>query len=225
MMNDKIILMSTRLKMPQPRKNYIIREELFSKLDRIDEYSVILVKGCAGSGKTTLITSFANENPMSNLKWIALDESCNNVFLFWNYFIEAVSEYLGRSKQDFISLFDSNLQKSNFEKLITLLINELDNLDDIFIVLDDFYYLTDSFLIHTIEFFLKNVSDNVHLILITRQEPLLYLGAINMEGKLLVIDENDLKLSKEYGMRFLKDTLKLNLNPETLDYINVISEE
>jgi LuxR family transcriptional regulator, maltose regulon positive regulatory protein len=223
-MNEKTLLMGTRLKMPQPRKNYIIRNELFSKLDNIGEYSVILVKGCAGSGKTTLITSFAKEKAILNIKWISLDESCNNAFMFWNYFIEAIYEFLGAAKQDFISLYDSNFQKSNLENLLTLLINELDNLEDIFIVLDDFYYVTDSFLLHTLDFFLKNVSNNVHLILLTRQEPPLYLGSLNMEGRLLVISENDLKLPPESGIRFLKDTLKLNFKPETLDFINSVSE-
>jgi len=223
-MNDKVTLMSTRLKMPQPRKDYIIREEIFLKLERISEYNVILVKGCAGAGKTTLITSFVREKNISNFKWISLDEKCNNVFMFWSYFIEAIGEYLGEARQDFMSLYDSNFQKSNLEKLLTLLINGLNNKEHIFIVLDDIYYVTDSFLIHTIDFFLKNVSDNVHLIMLTRHEPLLYLGAVNMEGKLLVIDENDLKLSKDAGVRFLKDTLKLKLKPETLDFINGISE-
>ncbi|MBC8060801.1 MAG: hypothetical protein H7Y18_09060 [Clostridiaceae bacterium] len=224
MMNDKLLLMSTRLKIPQVRKNYIVREELFSMLDRINEYSVILIKGGAGTGKTTLITSFAKEKGISNLKWIALDESCNNVFLFWNYFIETVGDYLGAGKQDFISLYDSNFQKSNLEQLITLLINRLDNQEDIFIVLDDFYYITDSFLLHTIDFFLKNVSDNIHIILLTRQEPLLYLGAINMKGRLLVMNETDLKLPLESGIRFLKDTLKFKLKLETLDFMNNLSE-
>ncbi len=223
-MNDKVLLMSTRLKMPQPRKNYIVREGIFSKLDKINEYKVTVVKGCAGAGKTTIITSFVKEKNISNFKWISLDEKCNNVFMFWNYFIEVTGEYLGEARQNFMSLYDSNFQKSNLEKLITLLINGLNNKEDIFIVLDDVYYVTDSFLIHTIDFFLKNVSDNVHLIMLTRYEPLLYLGTLNMEGKLLVIDENDLKLSKEDGMSFLKDTLNLTLNQETLDFINDISE-
>lgn len=223
-MKDKLLLMSTRLKMPQPRKNYIAREELFSKLDRMSEYSVILLKGGAGTGKTTLIASYARERALSDIKWISLDESCNNVFLFWSYFIEAAGEYLGDAKQDILSLYESNFQKSNLEQLLTILINGLDNQKDIFIVLDDFYHITDGFVIQTIEFFLRNVSDNVHLVLLTRQEPLLYTGALNMEGKLLVIDENDLKLPLESGIRFLTDTLKLNFNSETLEFMNTVSE-
>lgn len=224
MINDKLILMSTRLKIPQPRKNYIIREELFSKLDGMSEYRVVLIKGGAGTGKTTLITSFVKEKSISNLKWISLDESCNNVFLFWNYFIKAVGGCLEASKQELIFLYDCNFEKSSLKKLLTLLINAVNNQEDIFIVLDDFYYITDSFLLHTIEFFFKNLPDNVHVILLTRQEPLLYLGALNMHGKLLLIDENDLKLSKELGIKFLKDTLKVNFRQEIMSFINDLCE-
>lgn len=223
-MKDRLLLMSTRLKMPQPRKNYIAREELFSKLDRMNEYSVILIKGGAGTGKTTLIASFAREKALCDMKWISLDESCNNAFLFWSYFIEAAGEYLEEDKQEFLSLYDANFQKSNLEQLVTILINKLNTEKDIYIALDDFYHITDDFLISTIDFFIKNMPDNVHLILLTRQEPLLYLSSLNMEGRLLVIDENDLKLPTQAGIRFLTDTLKLSLDSDTLKLMNNISE-
>lgn len=190
----------------------------------MSDYRVILIKGGAGTGKTTLVTSFVREKAIPNLKWISLDESCNNVFLFWNYFIKAVGGCLEASKQELIFLYNCNFEKSSLKKLLTLLINAVNNPEDIFIVLDDFYYITDSFLLHTIEFFLKNLPDNVYVILLTRQEPLLYLGALNMDSKLLLIDENDLKLSKKLGIKFLKDTLKVNFRQEILDFINDLCE-
>ena len=222
-MENQLLLMSTRLKMPEPRKSYIVRQELFTKLDAIGEYRVILVKGSAGTGKTTLISTFAKEKGL-DVKWISLSESCNNVFIFWSYFIEAIGSYLGPDKQDLISLYKANFQKSNMEQLLTLLINGLDLTEDIFIVLDDFYHIQDSFLIHTIDFFINNVSPNVHLIILTRQEPAVYLGALNMEGRLLTIGEQDLKLSREAGGRFLTETLGLNLDTHTLELLNRISE-
>lgn len=223
-MKDRLLLMSTRLKMPQPRKNYIVREELFARLDRMNEYSVILVKGGLGTGKTTLITSYAREKLAAGIKWVSLDESCNNVFVFWSYFIETVGEYLGEARQDFLTLYAANYQKSNLEQLLTILINGLDKQEDIFVALDDFHHLTDGFLMQTVEFFVRHMPDNVHLILLTRQEPLLYTGGLSMQGKLLVIDEQDLKLSTAAGLRFLTDTLQLNLKLETLGFMNQVAE-
>ncbi|OPJ63063.1 LuxR C-terminal-related transcriptional regulator [Clostridium oryzae] len=223
-MNEQPILMSTRLKMPEPRKDYIVRQQLFEKLKDIDQYSVIVAKGGAGTGKTTLISSFVKEKAMTNVKWISIDEGFNNIFMFWNYFVKAVEGELGASKSKLMSLFNFNFQKGNIESLLTLLINDLNIDENIFIVLDDFYNITDSSLLQSIEFFLKHMSDNIHMILLTRQEPLLYLGALNMEGKLLVIEDDDLKLSHEHGIKFLKDTLKLKLSPKILDFMDEISE-
>lgn len=57
-MKDNIKFISTKLKMPVPRKGYIKRKELMLKLDSALEYKITLVKGPAASGKTTLVTSF-----------------------------------------------------------------------------------------------------------------------------------------------------------------------
>ena len=223
-MNNKMILMLTRLKIPEPRRDYIIREKLFSKLDKINEYKVTLVKGGAGAGKTTLITSFVKERGIKNLRWISFDESCNNIFIFWSYFIEAIGEYLGESREEFVSIHDSNIKKDNIEKLITLLINKLEWEKDIYITFDDFYYITDDFLLSTIEFFLNNSPSNIHIIIITRYEPNLYLAALSMEGSLLIIDEEDLKFSLNDGVKFLNNTLKLSLDEDTANYISEVSE-
>lgn len=217
-------LISTKLKMPEPRKKYIVRKELFLKLKFLSEYKVVVVKAGAGAGKTTLITSFMKENSISNSSWVSLDENSNDVFMFWNYFVEALKNHLGEAKEAFITAYASNFQKDNFENIITLLVNTLDIDEEIFITLDDFHHITDKFLISTIDFFLKNLSSNVHVILLTREEPLIYLGAINMEGKLLYIYEDELKLNLEESTAFINNTLDLNLSNKALDYINNLTE-
>lgn len=217
-------LLSTRLKMPQPRKKYIIREELFKKLRIYNEYKLIVVIGGAGSGKTTLISTFIKECSVRNAKWITLDESCNNVFIFWNYFLEAIKDYLGEEKQYFLSFYDANFQKDNFEQLLVMLVNQLDTSEDISVILDDSQYITDVFLLETIDFFMREASENVHLIILTRQEPLLYMGGLNMDGKLLIIGEQDLKISQEDSLLFLKTTLGLSQSNQSLLYMDSIAE-
>ncbi|TCK92645.1 LuxR family maltose regulon positive regulatory protein [Natranaerovirga hydrolytica] len=223
-MNNPLVLVSTRFKMPQPRKNYIVRQELFSKLETMSDYQVTLIKSGAGTGKTTLLTSFIKEKKIEGIQWISLDKDCNNVFLFWNYVIEALGTYLESEKQGFVHLYKSNFQKSNIEQLLVTLINALHKQEDIYIVLDDFHYIKDDFLLQTIDFFLRNISDNVHLILLSRQEPELYLASLNMAGKLLVIDEQELKLSKPLSEEFLTRTLNLAIDQETQTLMNRLAE-
>ncbi len=223
-MQSGIKFISTKLKIPAPRKNYIKREGLFERLSGIPEYRMVLIKGAAGSGKTTLLASFIREKSLSSVKWITLDSDNDNTFSFWYYFIEAVKDCLGSVKEDVISLFDAVIQKDDVERLISILINELDTAGDIIVVLDDFHNISDGYLLETIEYFIKHVSGNVHMILLTREEPAFYLSDLAMSGRLLLIDEEDLKLSRDEGECFLRDTLRVDLKDEILSEINELSE-
>ena len=223
-MKNNRILLSTKLKMPQPRKKYIIRKNLFGKLEDYVDYKLILITGGAGCGKTMLASSFIKEYDIPNTKWITLDESSNNIFSFWYYVLETVKGDLSASAEDLFALFETNFQKSTTTELLTLLLNALDLDKDFFIVFDDFHTITDAYLLETIDYFIKYCTDNIHLIILSRENPRLYLGGLNMSGHLLIIDESDLRLSQDEGVAFLENTMGLNLKKESIDYINSIAE-
>ena len=215
-MKCEMPILSVKLRMPQPRKNYIIRQELFHKLEDIKDYKVTIVKAGAGSGKTTLLSSFVKETKMENVKWITLDENANQAFVFWNYVIEAVKEYLGETKADFQTFFDSNMQKDNLLQIISVFVNKLSIEEDILLVLDDFQMISDSFLISTINYFIENMPENIHLVLLTREIPDIYLGTLAIEGKIMVIEEESIRLTEEESMEFLTGTLKLDKTEEQI---------
>ncbi len=223
-MKNNRILLSTKLKMPQPRKKYIIRRNLFKKLEGYVDYKLLLITGGAGCGKTMLASSFIKEYDIPNTKWITLDESSNNIFSFWYYVLETVKDDLGVSAQDLFALFETNFQKSTAKELLTLLVNALDLDKDFFIVFDDFHTITDAYLLETVDYFIKYCTDNIHLLILSRETPRLYLGGLNMSGHLLIIDERDLRLSQDEGVAFLENTMGLDLKKESIDYINSIAE-
>ncbi|RQD68589.1 MAG: hypothetical protein D5S00_08590 [Tindallia sp. MSAO_Bac2] len=208
-MNKYPPLLSTRLKIPKPRPNYLIRDSLFARLDSLKDFRVVLIKGGAGSGKTTLITTYAQERNLKRLKWVSLDKGCNHPLLFWNYVAAALGEFSGSHQDDLLALFRSNFDKNQLKDLLIQTINLLDQDQDIYLVLDDFHHLQDAFLLETFEFFLQSMPENLRLILLTRQEPAIYLGALHMQGTLMTIDHDDLKLDQESAYRFLTETLQL----------------
>ncbi len=223
-MNSKIKFISTKLKMPNPRKNFVRRVELFKKLEDIAEYKVVLVKGVAGSGKTTLLTSFIKNYSKMPFKWLTVESDNNNVFSFWYYFVETVADYLGEIKEEVSSLFNAVLQKDDIERLIEILINQLDGGKELAIVIDDFHHLEDETLVDTIEYFIKHLSDNVHMVILTRDDPRIYFSDLVMNGSVLYIDETMLKFSPEEGVAFLTESLGLNLNEEVVNEINELCE-
>jgi len=219
-----IPILSVKLKMPQPRKNYIIRRYLFDELKSLQDYKVTIVKAGAGSGKTTLLSSFVIVTGLENVKWITLDESANQTFVFWNYMIESLKEYLEDSRADFQTFFDSNMQKENLWQILSLFVNKLSMEKDIVLVLDDFQMISDPFLISTINFFIENMPANMHLVLLTREMPGIYLGELAIENQLLVIDEDAIRLSEEESREFLVDTLKLNKEQGMINSMIKVSE-
>jgi LuxR family maltose regulon positive regulatory protein len=217
------LLLSTKLKIPAPRKNYIVRRVLFDQLNQCSDMSVVFVRGGAGTGKTTLISSFLHETGMEKVGWISIDTSNANVYSFWLYFTAAISVFWD-DDDSFLNLMHSNMDASNMERLITMLINRLSGEEDYYIVLDDVHFISDAALIRTFEFFIKSMPDNFHFIMLSREDPPIYLGPLAISGRLLFIDGKQMQLSDEEGMEFLKNTLNLRGSDEELDQINTFAE-
>ncbi|WP_279233346.1 LuxR C-terminal-related transcriptional regulator [Acetobacterium tundrae] len=217
-------ILSTRMKIPQPRKNYIVRQPLFKKMEKMKSCGLTVIKGGAGSGKTTLLSSFIKEKSLTQIKWISLDESCNHLFLFWNYIIEALVEFMDSTRDDFLAFFNASLSKESLDQMLTLVINNLDEKEEIYLVLDDFHLINDEAILASFEFFINHAPQNLHTILLTRQEPVFYLAGLGMDGNLLFIDDRDLYISKEEGLLFLKKTMALTFDEETLKVMTGFSE-
>ncbi len=216
-------LLSTKLKMPRPRHDYIVRRALFEKLKRCSEMSVVFVKGAAGMGKTTLLSSFLMESGLKNTAWLSLDEGNNSLFSFWRYFAAAAGALVGK-KIDFEPSPGPILELREPKSSLVFLINRLCGETDYYIVLDDFHCITDPALISSLEFFLQSMPENLHLFLLSREDPPIYLGALAVSGKLLYLSGEDMKLSQQESMEFLRKTMKLKADDTALEKISDFAE-
>lgn len=223
MNEEHMPLLSTKLKIPAPRRNYVVRKTLFNKLSACRDMGVIFVCGGAGTGKTTLLSTFLRETGLSNVAWLSLDTSNSNVYSFWYYFAAATEAFLG-SDDGFRSLLRSNIDASHLENLLILLINRLCDEKDYYMVLDDVHCIQDETLMRTLEFFINAMPENLHLFMLSREEPPVYLGALAVSGRLLFIDGRQMQLSPEEGIDFLKHTLNLTGSNDELTRINTYAE-
>ena len=221
--SNDVLLLSTKLKIPAPRRNYVVRKALFDKFSHCDDMGVIFVCGGAGTGKTTLLSSFIRETGLKNVGWLSLDTSNSNVYSFWYYFAAATGAFL-ESDDNFLTLLHSNFDASHMENLLTMLINRLCGEKDYYMILDDVHCISDAALMRTLEFFIGAMPENLHLFMLSREDPPVYLGALAVSGRLLFIDGRQMQLSPEEGMSFLKQTLKLNDSEEELIRLNTYAE-
>lgn len=207
-------ILSTRLLIPMPRKNCVVRESLFRRLDKITDNRLTIIKGTPGSGKTTLLTSFIEKKTI-NTRWITLDSECNYIALFWDYVMKALSGLLDKTTGDFATFLQVNAGQ-NINEALKVLINSIEQTGDIVLVLDDFHLINNTELLNGFEYFLANIPPNVHVVLLTRERPGIYLAGYELHDELLYVDEQDLSLSDEEGVQFLKQTLALSMPDENL---------
>lgn len=211
-------LLSTKLKIPAPRKNYIVRRKLFQQLSRCSEMSVIFVCGGAGSGKTMLLSTFLHETGLENVRWLTLDSSNTSAGSFWYYFTAAIEPFL-QDGEDFLEIMQTTPEVSHMERLLTVLINRLCDSRDCYLVLDDAHFMKDSALLRTFEYFVSNMPESFHLFMLSREEPPIYLSPLAAAGRLLFLDNRQMQLSQEESLAFLKQTLHLAGDDEALGRI------
>lgn len=209
MERNNMPVLSVKYKIPSPRSNYIIRKSLMERLDLMKDHPVTIIKAGAGSGKTTLLSVYIREKKLKNVSWITLDDSMNQVFLFWSYMFGSLELLLGEHVEGLRSCFDSGIQKEMLEQVLSVLADRLESQEDIYLVLDDFQWIEDRYLLGTLNMFLKMMPQNLHLIFLSRKMPGINTGTLCMEGKLLTVSEEEMRLTREECRDFLKNTLKI----------------
>lgn len=212
---NQTLLLSTKLKIPTPRKDYMVREDLFELLDTACEMSVIYIQGGAGTGKTTLLSSYIRERNLDLVGWLSLDAKITNPYSFWLYVATALCPFL----EDGINFLDY-MKKSpdirNLNQLIIMLINQIPSDGDYYLVLDDMHSIGNEELLSSFESFLQFMPENLHLFLLSREEPPVYLGPVAVSGRLLFIASSRMYLSTPEALQFLTQTLKVSYQKEDL---------
>lgn len=204
-------VINTRIKRPELQKNLIERKRISALLEIGQSKKVTIVEAGAGKGKTTAVNHFLSTIPKNiNVRWISLYQDCNQLFVFWSYIIDSLQYFFD---EESLSFFQAGINEQTIENLLTYVINSLSDAPEIIIVLDDFHCITDSFVLKTIDEFIKQAPSTVHFLLLTRYETSLYLGKLGLDDQLHYITEKDLFLSRTEAERIIRkfpETSKLN---------------
>jgi LuxR family maltose regulon positive regulatory protein len=169
----------------------------------------------AGYGKTNLLVEWMHGTSLP-VAWLTIDNDDNDLKRFFRYLIGAMQSLepnLGAEALDFIQ----SARGSGLEIGLTLLINEIASLpNDNVLVLDDFQALNDPILLQGINFLLRNLPQNLHLVIASRSEPALDLAALRAKGRVIELGMEDLRFTgQEIGL-FFQQVIALRLPAEAL---------
>ena len=125
--------------------------------------------------------------------WVSLDAADNDPGRLWTHIATALDRIgcdLGvAAVERFVSTNINNLRDRVLPRIVTALAAVS---DDVFILLDNFHFVSDAECHSQVEFLIENLPPRAHLVIITRADPGLRLGRLRASGSLAEIRAHDL---------------------------------
>ena len=209
-------LIQTKLCIPQRRIHLVPRPRLINLLMGGLTRVLTLICAPAGYGKTTLlidwITSWAlKEDDCPSVAWLSLDEGDNDPMRFLSYLAATFAKANVEISDKVHSLLRA-LPSSQFETVLSFLINELIEQNKTFLlVLDDYQFIANPIIHEGLAFFLEHQPDNVHFVILTRSDPPIPLARLRSRGQLMELRANDLQFTFDETTQLLNQIMQLGL--------------
>lgn len=209
-------LLLSKLAPPRLHTFLLERSRLFALLDAGREGLLTLLSAPAGFGKTTLVCQWLAARG-ANLDfppaaWVSLEASDNDPIRFWRYLITACRTFQVDLQGVHAALRALTPQPpfvpAEFSTVLTALLNTLaQSLAGGILVLEDYHVITEHLIHETLSFFLDHLPATLHLIIITRSDPLFSLARFRARNMLYEIRTADLRFSQEETSILLHQSL------------------
>jgi LuxR family maltose regulon positive regulatory protein len=206
-------MLLTKLHIPPAGNNIVHRTELFEKLNKGLSRKLILVSAPAGFGKTTVVSDWINQSKIPTA-WFSLDNGDNDPTDFLSYIISGIQSIHKEFGQSALKLLNSPNEPS-VESIATLLINEILNINQNFLlVLDDFHLIKSNEVLKLVSYLLEHIPGNIHIVILTRSDPALSVSRLRSQHQLAELRSSDLSFSANEISVLFNKKLKLRLSIE-----------
>jgi len=206
-------ILKTKIFIPAQRPDIVARPHLIKKLSQGFEAQLTLISAPAGFGKTTLVSEFLNNEHRYPAAWLSLDIKDNDVTRFLSHLAASLGTFNNDISASVLSLLQLN-QLPAPSIILTSLINELiATLSTPFVLyLDDYHVITSPVVHKALIFLIDHLPPQMHLTIITREDPPLPLARLRAHNQLTEIRAKDLRFSHREAAVFLNQVMGLNLS-------------
>ena len=219
MQSDKesLPLLRTKLHIPAPRANMVMRTRLMDQLAQAQNQSrrLTLVSARAGSGKTTLVSEWLHIQERPSI-WLSLDAKDNHPRRFVSYLVEGLRQlHIHFSQAEFNQ--GENIELPPVDIFVTEFINEITSQAIPFVlVLDDYHVIQNDWIHQAVGFLVEHQPMEMQLIITTRVDPLLPLAQLRARGQLTEIRDRDLLFTPQEAVELLNNRMGLDLSPQAI---------
>ena len=220
-----MILQKTKLFPPVNRYRLVDRLRLMERLDDIllPDCKLAIISGPAGSGKTTLINQWLASKQDLPAAWVSLDERDNQPALIFRYLVTGLQSILPGIGSEALALLQ--LPGVDLEEFVISLTNDLAGTSIQFVlVLDDFHTITNPAILRAMDLLLEAQPAWMHMILLTREDPVLAVARRRARGQLVELRQHDLKFSLPEAVAFLNQCMDLQLSNQQVELLETNTE-
>jgi LuxR family maltose regulon positive regulatory protein len=170
----------------------------------------------AGFGKTTLVSSWLEACDCPSA-WLSLDENDDDLDLFLTYLLAAIRSMFPDACHDTQAMLKAaTLPPASV--IAGTLINELDQIEDPFILVLDDYYLIQNMAVHDLlSELLRHPPRALHLVLASRSDPLLPLTTLRARSQVTELRAPELRFTRVETAAFLEQQLGTPADDRTVD--------
>jgi LuxR family transcriptional regulator, maltose regulon positive regulatory protein len=212
-------ILATKLYIPRPRPNAVSRLRLLEGLHR----KLTLISAPAGFGKTTLVGEWLARGPRP-AAWLSLDEGENDPARFLTYFVAALQTIAATIGEGVLSALQSP-QPPPPEAILTALLNDLTTIQDPFVlVLDDYHVIAARPVDQALTYLVEHLPPQMHLVVATREDPVLPLARLRARGYLTELRAADLRFTPAEAAAFLTQVMGLHLSAEDIAALETRTE-
>jgi len=214
-------LLSTKLFAPSIRPDHVNRHRLITQINTGLDKALILISAPAGYGKSTLVCSWLHETNIPNT-WISLDDGDNDPIHFLQYLLTALQKVVPTIQAEMLSTLRG---PTSFVSLLNTIINEISKHTAPFVlVFDDFHVLHAQPVLDFFASLIEHAPSNMHVILISRTDPLLPLSHLRVRNEIVEIRADQLRFTRDEIDTFLSKVMSLELSIADITALQVRTE-
>ena len=207
-------ILRTKLHSPAAPPDLVARSRLLERLNQGRRQPLILVSAPAGYGKSTVVSHWL-ETCECPAAWLSLDENDSDLHLFLTYLLEAVRTLFPTAGSDTLALLNARTLPT-LSELSGSLINELDSIEqDFIVVLDDYHLIQDDSVHRVLTELLHHPPQSMLLALVGRRDPPLPISSLRARGWVTEIRAPDLCFTAPETEAFLKQTFEGRIEEAT----------
>lgn len=201
----RVTLLPGKFMPPQLRVDLVSRPHLVERLENVDTYTLALIRSPAGYGKTTLLSQWWQRLNKDRIRvaWLNLDESDRDVAVF-TADLAATLEQAGVGLGDMPRMlrFDPRSVSEGFFLETVCDAVRKKECPDIVLILDDYHRAGSSAVDRFMPRFLGGMPEKFHVVISSRSRPGFPLSKLRSYGRLLELDDNDLKFIDSEARQF-----------------------